>query len=92
MLVYHKKSKLLAFFQNEKVWINDFFSMMNPSFKRKDRGNKCYFSSCFMFSWRRLFISLLTRGIIKTIYFSKGLERSCRRNIFFLHLVLLFFH
>ncbi len=57
--------------------------MMNPSFKRKDRGKKCYFSSCFMFSRKRLFISFLTRGIIKTIYFSKGLERSCRRNIFF---------
>ncbi|EEV48503.1 predicted protein [Enterococcus faecium 1,231,501] len=54
--------------------------------------NKCGFLFCFISTKKRLFISPLTRGIIKTIYLSKGLEQSCRRNIFFLHLVLLFFH
>ena len=55
-----------------------------------NRLNKCRFLFCFISSKKRLFISPLTRGIIKTIYLSKGLEQSCRRNIFFFTLSIAF--
>lgn len=55
-----------------------------------NRLNKCGFLFCFISTKKRLFISPLTRGIIKTIYLSKGLEQSCRRNIFFFTLSIAF--